>query len=50
MRDPAFLADVKKERLEVDPVDGADMTRSLEKAFALPPKVIAAARDMMAGR
>jgi tripartite-type tricarboxylate transporter receptor subunit TctC len=47
MRDPGFLADIGKERLEVDPVRGVDMANDLARAFALPAEIIAGAREMM---
>ena len=48
--DPAFLADVEKMHLHVDPVSGEEMTRDLARAFALPPQIIAGAREMMGGK
>ena len=50
MTDPAFLADIAKRNLHVEPVRGEEMTRALERAFSSPPEVIAAARDIMGGR
>ena len=49
LKDPGFLADVKKERLDVDPVRGIDMAKDLARAFALPPEIIAGAKAMMSG-
>jgi len=48
--DPAFLADVAKQNLHVDPVRGADIAQALAHAFALPGEVIAGARKLMGGR
>jgi tripartite-type tricarboxylate transporter receptor subunit TctC len=47
MKDAGFLADLKKERLDVDPVSGDEMTKDLARAFALPKEIIAGAREMM---
>lgn len=48
--EPAFLADVAKQNLHVDPVRGEDMAQALARAFALPGEVIAGARKLMGGR
>jgi len=50
MADPAFRADIERRSLHVDPVRGEEMAKAFERAFALPPEVIAGAREMMAGR
>jgi tripartite-type tricarboxylate transporter receptor subunit TctC len=50
VRDRAFLADVERRNLQVDLVPGEVMSRMLERAFAAPPEVIAAARETMGGR
>ncbi|MBX9775216.1 MAG: hypothetical protein K2Y71_12480 [Xanthobacteraceae bacterium] len=50
MRDDAFRAEVERRNLHVDPVGGGDMTRMLQRAFAAPAEVIAAARETMGGR
>jgi len=50
MVDPAFRADIERRSLHVDPVPGEEMAKAFERAFALPPEIIAGAREMMAGR
>jgi hypothetical protein len=50
MHDKAFLADVSRRNLQVNPVRGEDMTRMLQRAFSAPSEVIAAARETMGGR
>jgi tripartite-type tricarboxylate transporter receptor subunit TctC len=50
MADPAFLADVKKQRLTLDWVRGEEVAKTLAAAYAMPPDVVAAARQMMAGK
>lgn len=50
VKDPAFLADVVRMSLHVDPVSGVDMAAALVRAYALPPEVIAAARELMGGK
>jgi tripartite-type tricarboxylate transporter receptor subunit TctC len=48
--DKAFLADVERKNLHVDPVRGEDMAAALARAFALPREVIDGARELMGGR
>ena len=50
MTDAAFRADIERRSLHVDPVRGEEMAKAFERAFALPPEIIAGAREMMAGR
>jgi tripartite-type tricarboxylate transporter receptor subunit TctC len=40
MKDPAFLADAEKSRLEVDPVSGAEMDTMIKEAFETPKKLV----------
>jgi tripartite-type tricarboxylate transporter receptor subunit TctC len=49
MADPAFIADIKKQRLTLDWVKGEEMTRLLAAAYAMPADVVAAAKEMMGG-
>jgi tripartite-type tricarboxylate transporter receptor subunit TctC len=50
MKDPAFLADIKKLRLTLDWVPGEDVQRTLANAYASPSDVVAAAKELMAGK
>jgi tripartite-type tricarboxylate transporter receptor subunit TctC len=50
MADQAFLADVKKQRLTLDWVKGEEVAKTLAAAYAMPPDVVAAAKQMMAGK
>jgi tripartite-type tricarboxylate transporter receptor subunit TctC len=50
MKDPAFLADIKKLRLTLDWVSGEEVQKTLAAAYASPPEVVAAARELMAGK
>jgi tripartite-type tricarboxylate transporter receptor subunit TctC len=49
MADPAFRADIDKRSLSIDPTRGEDMAKAYAKAFAYPPEIIAAVRDIMGG-
>ena len=47
MNDPQFLADAKKQRLEVKEVPGEKVAEILDTSFAIPPDVVKAANDAM---
>jgi len=47
MIDPAFLADAKKQRLEVKEVSGEKVAQLLTAAYAMPPDVVKAANEAM---
>ena len=40
MADPAFLADAKTRRLDIDPTPGADIGAIIEHIYATPPGVL----------
>ena len=44
MKDPDFVAEALKTRLEVDPVGGAEIDRLLAEIYATPKDVIEKAR------
>ena len=45
MKDPAFIADVKKAKLELNWVDGKEVQSLVERVLATPKDVVAAARQ-----
>jgi tripartite-type tricarboxylate transporter receptor subunit TctC len=47
MKDPAFLADAKKQDLEVRPVLGADADALIREVYATPPAIVKLAVDYM---
>src|SRR5262249_10677572 len=47
LADPAFLAEIERKNLFVDPMPGERMAQEFAKAFAFPPAIIAAVRDTM---
>jgi tripartite-type tricarboxylate transporter receptor subunit TctC len=47
MADPAFVTAAQNMRLHLDPVRGEDLAKALADAYALPPDVVAAARETM---
>jgi tripartite-type tricarboxylate transporter receptor subunit TctC len=50
MVDPAFRADIDKLRLTLDWVRGEEVAKTLAEAYAMPPDVVAAAKETMAGK
>lgn len=50
MKDPAFLAEAEKSKLEVDPMTGEDLAAFVVKLNATPPDVVARVRDALAGK
>jgi len=40
MKDPAFLAEAEKLRIDIDPLTGADMDKMFKAAYATPPEVV----------
>jgi tripartite-type tricarboxylate transporter receptor subunit TctC len=49
VNDPEFLADAKKQRIEVHEVTGERVEQVLARAFAMPPEVVKAANEAMGG-
>jgi len=47
MVDPAFLADVKKRGLEVEPSTGDELEQLAKEVMAQPPKVIERVKKLM---
>jgi tripartite-type tricarboxylate transporter receptor subunit TctC len=50
MTDPAFKAAIDKIRLTLDWVPGEEVAKTIAAAYAMPPDVVAAAKEMMAGK
>lgn len=46
MKDPAFVADAAKSRLEVDPVAPERLAQLVERAYALPTALIACINEL----
>ena len=47
MTDKDFLADAKAQKVEIDPVGGADIAALLERVYATPPDVVAKLRELV---
>jgi tripartite-type tricarboxylate transporter receptor subunit TctC len=47
MRDPEFLADAKKAKLDIDPVSGEEIERIAAGLFTLDPALVAKLKDLL---
>jgi tripartite-type tricarboxylate transporter receptor subunit TctC len=49
VKDPAFLAEAKRSRLEITPISGGELQKLVTDVYATPPKVVAKARTYLGG-
>ena len=49
-RDPAFLAEMKKKNLTVEPTGAEEMAKIYADAFASPPAVVEAVKEMLGAK
>jgi tripartite-type tricarboxylate transporter receptor subunit TctC len=47
MKDETFLAEAKQQKMEIDPVSGAEINALLERVYNAPPSVIARIRELV---
>jgi tripartite-type tricarboxylate transporter receptor subunit TctC len=47
MKDPEFLADTKKAKLDLDPDDGAGLERNVKEIFDLDPALVAKLKEIL---
>jgi len=47
MKDETFLAEAKQQKMEIDPVPGAEINALLERVYTAPPAVIARIRELV---
>jgi len=47
MKDPEFLADAKKAKLDITPLDGAELESNVKEVFNLDPKLIPRAKEIL---
>ena len=48
--DPAFVADMKKRKLEVTPTSGAEIQEIVEASFRVSPEIVGKARALLFGK
>ena len=47
LKDPEFLADAKKSKLDLDPVNGEEVERTVNRLFQLSPSLVANLKDVL---
>ena len=47
MKDPDFLADAAKAKLDINPLDGAELEKNVKEVFNLDPKLIPRAKEIL---
>ena len=47
MKDPEFLADATKAKLDINPLDGAELEKNVKDVFNLDPKLIPRAKEIL---
>jgi tripartite-type tricarboxylate transporter receptor subunit TctC len=47
MKDPEFVAEAKKAKLDINPLDGAELEKNVKEVFNLDPKLIPRAKEIL---
>ncbi len=47
MKDPEFLADTQKARLDLDPIDGAEIEKQVRELFKLEPALVSKMKEIL---
>lgn len=47
LKDPEFLADTQKAKLDLDPVDGAEIEKQVKELFKLEPALVAKMKEIL---
>jgi tripartite-type tricarboxylate transporter receptor subunit TctC len=47
MKDPEFLADTQKAKLDLDPIDGTEIERQVRELFKIEPALVAKMKDIL---
>ena len=47
LRDPAFLAEAERAKLDIDPISGEDVERTVHGLFTLEPALVAKLRSVL---
>jgi tripartite-type tricarboxylate transporter receptor subunit TctC len=47
MKDPEFLADATKAKLDISPLDGAELEKNVQDVFKPDPKLIPRAKEIL---
>jgi hypothetical protein len=47
VKDPDFVADATKAKLDINPLDGAELEKNVKDVFNLDPKLIPRAKEIL---
>ncbi len=47
VKDPEFLADANKAKLDINPLDGAELEKNVREVFNLDPKLVPRAKEIL---
>jgi hypothetical protein len=47
MKDPELIADATKAKLDLNPLDGAELEKNVREVFNLDPKLIPRAKEIL---
>jgi hypothetical protein len=47
MKDPEFIAETKKARLDIEPADGAELEQNIREMFKLGPSLINKLKEIL---
>jgi hypothetical protein len=47
MKDPEFLADTQKAKLDLDPIDGAEIEKQVKELFKLEPALVSRMKEIL---
>lgn len=50
MKDPMFLAEARKSNLNLDPLSGGELEKTVAKLFNLNPSVVAKLKEVLAAK
>jgi hypothetical protein len=50
MKDPAFLAEARKRKLELDPIRGEDLVPLINEAYQTPPEIVRQVQQILGDR
>jgi hypothetical protein len=47
MKDPEFLAEAEKAKLDINPLEGAELERNVKEVFNLEPPLVAKLKEIL---
>ena len=50
LKDPEFLADAEKAKLDIEPITGEEMEKMVEKLFKLSPATVTKLKDILGAK